>query len=520
MFHFGFSYVGLIYLLMLFIPNIVWAKNRPVGYEQYTGNENKFLMTLERIGEILVCICALVFSDFNIRKTYWAGWLVLSFLFMVLYEIYWIRYFRSEKSMKEFYRSLIGFKVPEASLPVITFFLLGIYGSNAPMLISAIILGIGHIEIHILHRNEVYGKRKRKLPFRILKWILAAFGIVIVLIFLFVIGNRNINFLRHYKLVQSGVDEADYLMLGGQEQYVQMRGMNTENPVIIYLHGGPSSPDAYTTYGFSDFLLDDYTFVAWDQRGCGRTYFHNLNDDSQNETASFSQALEDLDNLVDYALNRFGKDKVIILGHSYGTILGSEYVKLHPEKVSAYIGAAQVVSLEKMDIYSYEDALYKAKAEGDDTTELEEAFEAFRQDDSISNMMSLRHLTSKYHPVAVPDKATMLAVRSPYFGVDDFRWFLKQLGDIEDYWNLNRQLFEYTFDFDADARSKEYDMPVYFVSGSCDWICPVDSVQAYFEEISAVDKGIEIIDGCGHNLQYSSPEEFAATVREVLTTSR
>ena len=67
MFHFGFSYVGLIYLLMLFIPNIVWAKNRPVGYEQYTGNENKFLMTLERIGEILVCICALVFSDFNIR---------------------------------------------------------------------------------------------------------------------------------------------------------------------------------------------------------------------------------------------------------------------------------------------------------------------------------------------------------------------------------------------------------------------------------------------------------------------
>lgn len=295
-----------------------------------------------------------------------------------------------------------------------------------------------------------------------------------------------------------------------------MRGMNAGNPVIIYLHGGPSSPDTYATYGFTDYLIDHYTVVAWDQRGCGRTYFHNLDNDPKNETASFKQALKDLDELVDYAMDRFGQDRVILLGHSYGTILGSVYVKAHPEKISAYIGAAQVVSLEKMDIYSYEDALARAKEAGDDTVALESAYEAFQTDGGIANMMNLRHLTAPYHPATVSDKATMMAIQSPYFGVDDFRWFLKQLGSIEEYWILNEQLFEYTFAFDAYEQSLAYGAPVYFISGSCDWVCPVDSIKAYADDILSEGVRIETLEGCGHNLQFSSPKEFAQKIEEWL----
>ncbi len=516
MFNFGFTYVGLIYLIMLFVPNIIWMKNKPEGYEQYAEKENKVLLAFERIGEVLVCICALIFSDFNIRSTYWIWCLIASFAFMVLYEIYWFKYFKSQKTMKDFYSSLLGIPVAGATLPVIAFFLLGVYGCNVFLLISVIILGIGHIGIHIEHRNEVYGRKKRKLSIRILKWLFAFIGILMIADILLTIGSRNINYAKHYKMLENGIDEGTFLTLGGQEQYVLMRGMNTENPVIIYLHGGPSSPDTYTTYGFADNLIDDYTVVAWDQRGCGRTYFHNLDNDPKNEKASFEQAQEDLDELVDYALDRFGQDKVIILGHSYGTILGSVYVKENPEKVSAYIGAAQVVSLEKMDIYSYEDALEKAKEAGDDTAALEKAYEAFRADGSITNMMNLRHLTAQYHPATVSDKATMMAIQSPYFGVDDFRWFLKQLGNIEQYWDLNKQLFEYTFSFDAYDQSLEYEIPVYLISGSCDWICPVDSVREYAEAIFAEDVRVEIIEGCGHNLQFSSPEEFAQKIEELL----
>ena len=153
--HFGFSYIGLIFLAMLTIPNLIWTKNQPKDYEKYSPNENKVLQILERIGEAAATCCALIFSDFNIGEiSLWSIWLAAAFLLMILYEIYWIRYFRSEKTMADFYSSLLGIPVAGATLPVAAFFLLGIYGRNIFMIISVIILGIGHIGIHLAHRNE------------------------------------------------------------------------------------------------------------------------------------------------------------------------------------------------------------------------------------------------------------------------------------------------------------------------------------------------------------------------------
>lgn len=156
MFHFGFSYVGLIYLFMLFIPNIIWTKHKPKGYEQYAQKENKILQIMERIGEALVCCCVLIFSDFNIRlNSAWCIWLLLSFMLMLLYEVYWIRYFRSEKNMSDFYRGICGIPLAGATLPVCAFFLLGVYGSNVFLIISTIILGIGHIGIHLSYQKQI-----------------------------------------------------------------------------------------------------------------------------------------------------------------------------------------------------------------------------------------------------------------------------------------------------------------------------------------------------------------------------
>lgn len=516
MFRFGFSYIGLLYLLMLFIPNILWTKHKPKGYDEYVKNENKILLAFERVGEIFVCACVLIFSDFNIRKTYWAIWLLISFLLMICYEIYWVRYFRSNHEMKDFYSSFCGIPVAGATLPVIAFFLLGIYGSNVFLLVSVLILGFGHIGIQLQHKNEVFGKPKRKLPIRILGWFGGLLAGALIVAAVFVIGCRNVNYMQHYALIERGVDEGIFVQLGGQEQYVLMRGSDAENPVIIYLHGGPSSPDTYATYGFTDALLNDYTVIAWDQRGCGRTYFHNMEKDPGNETATFEQALTDLDELVEYARERFGQEKVIVLGHSYGTILGSEYALANPEKVSAYISVAQVVSMEKMVVYSYEDALKKAKEAGDDTTELVAAYETFCESEELADMMKVRSMGSKYQPVEVADRATWMAVTSPYFGVDDFRWFLKQLGSLDNYFSLNKPLFDYTYEFDAYENAMEFEMPVYFISGASDWICPVDSVREYADNITAPKRRLELMEGCGHNPQYSLSEEFAKKVRKVL----
>lgn len=154
--NFGFSYVGLIYLAMLFIPNLFWTKCKPEGYEKYVKKENKILKIFESTGQVLVTCIVFIFKDFNIRfGSLWIIWLAVSFAFMVLYELYWVRYFKSERTMKDFYSSLLGIPVAGATLPVIAFLLLGIYGKNIPLIIATIILGIGHIGIHISHKKEI-----------------------------------------------------------------------------------------------------------------------------------------------------------------------------------------------------------------------------------------------------------------------------------------------------------------------------------------------------------------------------
>ena len=159
--HFGFSYVGLIYLIMLMLPNIIWTKNQPKDYEKYVVNENKILLMFERVGEVLVSGTALVFSDFNIKPwSNWSWWLVVSLVCMVLYEIYWIRYFRSRKTMQDFYSSLLGIPVAGATLPVIAFFLLAVYGKNIILGVAVVILGVGHIGIHMMHKKEIILQRE------------------------------------------------------------------------------------------------------------------------------------------------------------------------------------------------------------------------------------------------------------------------------------------------------------------------------------------------------------------------
>lgn len=156
--HFGFSYIGLIYLLMLVIPNLFYTKNQPKDYEKYVVNENKVLQLFERAGEMLVSCLALIFSDFNLNTiSMWSLWLLVSFIVMLLYECYWIRYFKSPKTMKDFYSSLLGVPVAGATLPVLALFLLGVYGKNLLLMGAVVVLGIGHIGIHSNHRREIEG---------------------------------------------------------------------------------------------------------------------------------------------------------------------------------------------------------------------------------------------------------------------------------------------------------------------------------------------------------------------------
>lgn len=158
--HLGLSYTGVFFLVLLLAPNLLWTKNKPKEYEKYAVKENRMLLILERVGEVSVSCLVLIFSDFNFNPqdiSVWGIWLLAACALMVLYEIYWVRYFRSDKTMQDFYNSLLGVPVAGATLPVLAFMCLGIYGRNPFLMAAVVILGIGHIGIHLCHRKEVSG---------------------------------------------------------------------------------------------------------------------------------------------------------------------------------------------------------------------------------------------------------------------------------------------------------------------------------------------------------------------------
>lgn len=152
--HLEFSYVGLILLQILFIPNMIWARNKPQGYEP--ERESRVLLAFERTGEVLTTMCAVIFDDFNFHGwTGWTWWLIGVFGVMILYILWWVRYFSHGQKISDFYSSLLGVPVAGATLPVIAFFLLGIYGRVIWMLIATAILGVGHIGIHLQHKRDL-----------------------------------------------------------------------------------------------------------------------------------------------------------------------------------------------------------------------------------------------------------------------------------------------------------------------------------------------------------------------------
>ena len=161
----GFCITGMVFLIMLFVPNIIWAKKgKPAGYDEAAKRENKVLLAAERVGEAAVSVSLLIFTAIEPRvmmlpEGLYFEWTMILWItaavLMIMYECYWIRYFHSPKTMKDLYSSFAGAPVAGASLPVLAVLLLGLYSGNLVIIGASVVLGIGHIGIHIMHRREL-----------------------------------------------------------------------------------------------------------------------------------------------------------------------------------------------------------------------------------------------------------------------------------------------------------------------------------------------------------------------------
>lgn len=158
-------------------------------------------------------------------------------------------------------------------------------------------------------------------------------------------------------IASESITSLEKVMLGNLNQYILIRGKNKNNPVLLFLHGGPGSAQIGFAPRYQHSLEDDFVVVNWDQRGAGKSYSENIPKD----TMTLEHFISDANELVDYLCHRFGRSKIFLVGHSWGSVLGSMLVYCYPEKFEAYIGIGQVVNMNDNERLSYQYVLKEAK---------------------------------------------------------------------------------------------------------------------------------------------------------------
>jgi pimeloyl-ACP methyl ester carboxylesterase len=159
---------------------------------------------------------------------------------------------------------------------------------------------------------------------------------------------------------RNGVEELLAVPINGTKQWLSIRGRDRRNPILLVLHGGPGSPTMPTDYTFQSPWEDYFTVVEWDQRGAGKTYASN-DPKALAATMTVKQMTSDAEEVVRYLQNTYGKKKIFLLGHSWGSVLGVELAQRHPEWFYAYLGVGQVVNMQKSEAIGYEFALQQAR---------------------------------------------------------------------------------------------------------------------------------------------------------------
>lgn len=160
----------------------------------------------------------------------------------------------------------------------------------------------------------------------------------------------------------NGIQETFDLEIGGIDQWVSVRGKDQSNPLLVFVHGGPASPAMPVSWAFQYPWEEYFTVVQWDQRGAGKTYLAN-DPEKVSPTIEIDQFVDDLVELIDVLRDKYGKEKVVLVGHSWGTIIGLKAALRHPDLVYAYVGIGQVVSVRENERVSFEFALESARRE-------------------------------------------------------------------------------------------------------------------------------------------------------------
>ena len=303
------------------------------------------------------------------------------------------------------------------------------------------------------------------------------------------------------------IEEKSLLLLGGENQYVEITGENDAAPVLLFIHGGPGWPQTPMLRYFNSDLTKKYIVVSWDQRGCGKSYMNNPNPGNM----TLQQVVSDAHELTAYLKKKFGDNRSIYLaGFSWGSIVGMELAQKYPRDYEAYIAISQVISLSKGTQVAREWLEEEAK-KANDTATLNTIAKLNAKDTSFCKseldcFLLQSKLVSKYKGDVYND--TMYAAEEKA---------MKAYDDYKDYdWMKGFEFSASHFEKDMFAADfsgvGQLEIPVYFLAGKNDWQVPSIITQAFYDNFSAPEKKIFWFKNTGHNI----PEEAAAEFNDIL----
>lgn len=316
-------------------------------------------------------------------------------------------------------------------------------------------------------------------------------------------------------VIPHSIATMETVTIGGIPQSIWFRGVSQSNPALIILHGGPGASESALFRHYNNALEHHFLVVYWEQRGTGRSF----NTGIPPESMTIAQFVRDLDDVVELVRQRFGKNKVVLLGHSWGTVLGTVYAASHPEKVSAYVGVAQVADVPQGRLRSYAFAISEARRRGNSSAISE--LEAIGPppyasvDEKLATGKWVERFGGMFHANLSTGKLIWAALNTDEANLIDLvkfgqgnRFSLVQLEDEISKLNLSEHYLS-------------FDMPVFFLLGRHDQHVSAVLAEQYFAKIQAPYKRLVWFKQSAHNPPFEEPLKFdRVLIEQVLPLSK
>jgi pimeloyl-ACP methyl ester carboxylesterase len=306
--------------------------------------------------------------------------------------------------------------------------------------------------------------------------------------------------------VSQGIVSLEKVNLGGQEQWILIRGIDITKPIILFLHGGPGTANMSLLRKYTNELEKHFVVVTWDQRGAGKSY-KAINPHS---SMTINQFILDTGELTQLLCDRFNQKKIVLVGHSWGSVIGIFSIQKYPDLYHAYIGIGQIVNMQENERISYDWTLAQATNAKDNQAvkSLTEIGSPPYTGDWQKKLMTQRGLLGKYGGElygstkgAFPLIFSSLIRATEYTLIDKVNFF-------KGIFASNHLLWQELLTINLKEQVLSFKVPIYFVLGKHDYEVPSVLAAQYFKIIEAPRKELIWFENSAHFADIEENERF------------